>query len=113
MKIGALASLTGVSIRMLRYYEQEGLLKPQRAASGYRLYGADEVKLIEAIILLNDAGLTLTTIKDVLKCAPAVTAASVPLCDVLRARIWQQVTLLDQKAEALERSREMLVSLLR
>lgn len=112
MKIGALASLTGVSIRMLRYYEQEGLLKPQRAASGYRLYGAAEVKLIEAIILLNDAGLTLSTIKDVLECAPAVTAASAPLCDVLRDRIWQQVAVLDQKAVALERSREMLISLL-
>lgn len=112
MKIGALAALTGVSIRMLRYYEQEGLLTPLRTAAGYRLYGAEEVQLVKAIVLLNEAGLTLAAIKDVLACAPAVTATSAPLCDVLKARISRQVALLDQKAEALSKSRKMLVSLL-
>ena len=34
MKIGELSRRSGVSIRMLRYYETEGLLKPKRTASG-------------------------------------------------------------------------------
>ncbi|MFE6686312.1 MerR family DNA-binding transcriptional regulator [Streptomyces sp. NPDC057743] len=39
MRIGELADLTGVSPRSLRYYEQQGLLAPQRADNGYRAYG--------------------------------------------------------------------------
>lgn len=39
MRIGELARRTGVSERMLRYYEQEGLLRPARTTSGYRDYG--------------------------------------------------------------------------
>ena len=38
MKIGELAARTGVSIRSLRYYEQQGLLMPVRNENGYREY---------------------------------------------------------------------------
>ena len=35
MKVGDLARRIGVSVRMLRYYETEGLLSPARRDSGY------------------------------------------------------------------------------
>lgn len=38
MKIGELAACTGVSIRSLRYYDQQGLLSPVRGENGYREY---------------------------------------------------------------------------
>lgn len=38
MRIGELARRTGVSVRALRYYEEQGLLVPARAANGYREY---------------------------------------------------------------------------
>lgn len=38
MKIGELSARTGVSIRSLRYYEQQGLLAPARHENGYREY---------------------------------------------------------------------------
>lgn len=38
MKIGELSARTGVSIRSLRYYEQQGLLAPARHRNGYREY---------------------------------------------------------------------------
>lgn len=38
MRMGELADLTGVSPRSLRYYEQRGLLAPQRADNGYLAY---------------------------------------------------------------------------
>jgi len=47
MRIGELSARTGVSVRMLRHYEKEGLLHPSRLASGYRAYtsaDADRVK---------------------------------------------------------------------
>ncbi|WP_244893587.1 MerR family DNA-binding transcriptional regulator [Gilliamella apicola] len=36
MKIGELSKLSQISVRMLRYYEEEGLLSPKRTVSGYR-----------------------------------------------------------------------------
>jgi DNA-binding transcriptional MerR regulator len=38
MRVGQLSQKTGVSVRMLRYYEQQGLLKPGRSQAGYRDY---------------------------------------------------------------------------
>ncbi|HLS46334.1 MAG TPA: MerR family DNA-binding transcriptional regulator, partial [Ornithinicoccus sp.] len=36
MKIGDVARRTGVAPRLIRYYEQQGLLAADRAANGYR-----------------------------------------------------------------------------
>ncbi|WP_440590039.1 MerR family DNA-binding transcriptional regulator [Mycolicibacterium hodleri] len=36
MKIGELAERTGASRRLLRYYEEQGLITPSRAVNGYR-----------------------------------------------------------------------------
>ena len=63
MKIGELSRRTGVSVRMLRYYEGEGLLAPQRTESGYRDYGPAEEQTVRRIKLLGAAGMTLETIQ--------------------------------------------------
>jgi hypothetical protein len=42
MKISELSKATGVSQRMLRYFEEQGLLKPSRTSGDYRTYGASE-----------------------------------------------------------------------
>ncbi|MGI6489131.1 MAG: MerR family DNA-binding transcriptional regulator [Sphaerochaeta sp.] len=47
MTVDELATLSGVTARTLRPADEIGLLKPARvAASGYRLYGQDEVDLL-------------------------------------------------------------------
>ena len=46
MRIGTLSEQTGVSIRMLRYYEEQGLLKPKRTASGYRDFEQGETRTL-------------------------------------------------------------------
>ncbi|WP_079063745.1 MerR family transcriptional regulator [Streptomyces sp. NRRL F-4489] len=58
MRIGELARTTGVTTRALRYYEEQGLLRPDRSANGYRTYGAGAVRVVENIRLLLAAGLT-------------------------------------------------------
>lgn len=68
MKIGELSRRTGVSERMLRYYEAEGLLNPARRASGYRDYGPEDARIVRAIRSLNEAGLKLDFIRRFLPC---------------------------------------------
>lgn len=68
MKIGELARRTGVSQRLLRYYEQQELLSPQRQASGYREYNEDDVITVQHIRSLLAAGLSTVTISEVLPC---------------------------------------------
>jgi MerR family transcriptional regulator, copper efflux regulator len=43
------AETTGWSPRMLRYIERNGLIEPQRSASGYRLYGAAELQRLRTL----------------------------------------------------------------
>ncbi|GAA0695957.1 MerR family transcriptional regulator [Vreelandella titanicae] len=111
MKIGELAKRTGVSIRMLRYYEAEGLLKPTRATNGYRHYGQGEIRTVERIKLLGSAGMTLATIKQFLPCVRGEGPVFEP-CDELRNVLHEQIKLADQKAAKLAQSRAILESFL-
>ncbi|MBJ7906983.1 MerR family transcriptional regulator [Streptomyces sp. DSM 110735] len=70
MRIGELAHATGTTTRALRYYEEHGLLRPERSANGYRSYGPDAVRVVENIRLLLASGLTtddLLLIEDCLR----------------------------------------------
>lgn len=66
MRIGELASRTGASIRALRYYEEQGLLRPKRTANGYRAFSDTDVATVAKIQLLLSAGLNSRKIADVL-----------------------------------------------
>lgn len=57
-KIGEFSKLTQVSIRMLRYYDETGLLKPAVTDhyTNYRLYSADQIAVLNKIIFLRDLG---------------------------------------------------------
>ncbi|WP_022963754.1 MerR family transcriptional regulator [Halopseudomonas pelagia] len=111
MRIGELSKRTEVSVRMLRYYEVEGLLKPKRSASGYREYAPEEVRTVERIKLLGSAGMTLATIQQFLPCVRGEGLAFEP-CDELRNVLHEQIRLADQKAEQLAQSRSILESFL-
>ncbi|GAA2264534.1 hypothetical protein GCM10009853_017360 [Glycomyces scopariae] len=65
-RIGALARMTGVSERTLRYYDRIGLLPPAAVSreSGYRWYGAGELARLERIRGLQRLGLSLRQIHD-------------------------------------------------
>ena len=64
--VGSLAKLAGVTVRALHHYEDEGLLHPERTASGYRRYGATDVERLQQILLLRSCGLSLGAIRDAL-----------------------------------------------
>ncbi|WP_232666629.1 MerR family transcriptional regulator [Pseudonocardia sp. TRM90224] len=71
MKIGELERRTGVSQRLLRYYEEQELLRPLRRSSGYREYRESDVTTVAHIRNLLAAGLSTTTIGELLPCMTA------------------------------------------
>ncbi|HZG02363.1 MAG TPA: MerR family transcriptional regulator [Streptomyces sp.] len=68
MRIGELSRRTGVSERALRYYEEQGLLRPKRRPSGYRVYSDADVAAVRRIRVLLAAGLSTAQIVEVLPC---------------------------------------------
>ncbi|HEX6037590.1 MerR family transcriptional regulator [Longimicrobium sp.] len=67
-KVGALAKQTGLSIRMLRYYDQIGLLTPSaRTPSGHRLYGPDDLDRLQRVLSLRQLGFALEEIAECLR----------------------------------------------
>ncbi|MFF4749152.1 MerR family transcriptional regulator [Streptomyces sp. NPDC002514] len=74
MRIGELADEAGVSTRALRYYEEQGLLHPERTSSGQRVYPESAVRRVELIRQLYTAGLGSRLIAAFL---PAVDAREV------------------------------------
>ncbi|WP_328395625.1 MerR family transcriptional regulator [Nocardia sp. NBC_00416] len=68
MRIGELSQRTGTSRRLLRYYEDQGLIVAQRCANGYRSYDERFVDRVLQIRGLLDAGLPTRIIKQILPC---------------------------------------------
>jgi DNA-binding transcriptional MerR regulator len=112
MKIGELSRRTGVSVRMLRYYESEDLLAPKRTTAGYRDFSMDDVDTVQRIRTLGSAGLTLPTIRMFLPCRLEQRAAY-ESCDELMQMVRSQISLIDERRRKLEASRHLLEELLR
>ncbi|EPR37207.1 putative transcriptional regulator, MerR family [Desulfovibrio sp. X2] len=67
IKTGKLARLTGITMRTLHHYDHIGLLTPsERTASGFRLYGQDDVRRLHAIQALKQIGCSLAEVRAVL-----------------------------------------------
>lgn len=67
-KIGDFSKLTQVSAKMLRHYDEIGLLKPARAdpENGYRYYSAQQVPRLNRLMALKDLGFSLEQIGQML-----------------------------------------------
>lgn len=65
-RIHEFAERAGVTVKALRHYDRLGLLKPRRAASGYRLYTDSDLERLEQIVALKFLGVPLKQIRGVL-----------------------------------------------
>lgn len=83
MRIGELARRTGISERALRYYEEQGLLRPERRPSGYRVYRDADVAAVRRIRVLLAAGLSTAHIVQVLPCMVDDEGLLTPSCPEL------------------------------
>ncbi|GAA1996639.1 MerR family transcriptional regulator [Nocardiopsis rhodophaea] len=112
MRIGELSRHTGVSTRLLRYYEEQGLIRAERSANGYRAYRGDAVATVRQIRALLAAGLSTEVIRDVLPCARGEVPALEPCPDLL-ATLRRELDAIDARIDALRETRESLADFLR
>jgi Cu(I)-responsive transcriptional regulator len=67
MNIGEAAKATGVSAKMIRYYEDTGLIRaPHRTTSGYRTYGESDLAVLRFIRRARDLGFAVKEIATLL-----------------------------------------------
>ncbi len=66
IQIGEAARATGVPSKTLRYYEDLGLVRPDRTESGYRLYDSNQLERIHFVLRAKQLGFTLNQISDVM-----------------------------------------------
>jgi DNA-binding transcriptional MerR regulator len=93
VRIGEVASAAGVSVRALRYYEEQGLLESERSPSGQRHYPDGAVDRVRWLQLLYRAGLPSRAIVDLLPCVHTGIATPEMITRIAteRDRIDQQV----------------------
>ncbi|MEW1635466.1 MerR family transcriptional regulator [Streptomyces sp. NPDC093801] len=107
MLIGELSRRTGVSERLLRYYERTELIRSERRANGYREYDEGTPETVRRVRTLLAAGLPTRVIRQVLPCTADGAAALRP-CPGVLDRLRDQLEVLDRRAEELDAARLLL-----
>jgi DNA-binding transcriptional MerR regulator len=114
MKIGELSDRSGATERMLRYYEQQGLLAPTRTPAGYRSYGENDVLRVQYIRCMLSSALSTHAIVEMLHFLlderaplPKLRAERRRLADALQV----ELDALTERIALLEGSREQLARL--
>ncbi|MEC3992459.1 MerR family transcriptional regulator [Actinacidiphila sp. DG2A-62] len=107
MRIGEVARGAGVSVRAVRYYEQQGLLTAERSPSGQRLYREDAITLVRFFQQMYAAGLSSRRIAELLPCWDSghTDAEQRAMLRAERARIQAKV---DDLQAALDRLDEVI-----
>ncbi|MEY9858867.1 DNA-binding transcriptional MerR regulator [Catenulispora sp. GAS73] len=112
MQIGELADRTGVAQRLLRYYEERGLLTPRRTGAGHRAFEESDVPRVEIIRALLAAGLNTATIRIVLPCTEYQVGQLVPTCPEMLTHLTGERDRHAASIAQLERSKEAIAGIL-
>ncbi len=109
MKIGMLASRSGLPVKTLRYYEDLGLLPAiGRSEGGYRLFAEESPRRLEFIRRLKTLGLSLEEIQG---CLAVHDAGDLP-CGDIEIQLGRQIERIDGQIKELRQLRTELKELL-
>lgn len=109
MRIGEVATATGVPVKTLRYWEQVGVVEaPARDASGYRDYAAKTIDQIRFILSAQAVGLSLQVISGIIR----LRSEGVPPCRHVEELLQQRLDEIDRGIEALNKARSEVQGLL-
>lgn len=107
MRVGQLAAATGVAARMLRYYEEQGLLTSHREPNGYRTYDDAAVERVRTVRSLIASGLPTRLVRIVLDVEALADDERSPACSRAFAEMLHaERAALDDKIACLTKSRD-------
>ncbi|MDE0805039.1 MAG: heavy metal-responsive transcriptional regulator [Acidimicrobiales bacterium] len=108
MRIGALADMTGVPTKTIRYWESEGLIPaPARTPSGYRSYSPGAAERLDFIRHSQAAGLTLKQIRQILD----ISDDGKPPCEHVATAVADRLAEVDARLAELHANRTHLEQL--
>lgn len=108
MRIGEVAARASVSVRALRYYEEQGLLVAERSASGQRHYPPEAVDRVRFIQNLYAAGLGSKAVLRILPCMEHGV-----LTDEMHARLLAERARVQVQLDELTTTRDKLDDVIR
>lgn len=105
MQIGEVATLTGLSLRTIRYYEEVGLVPPSaRSAGGFRLYADEDVARLQLVKRMKPLDFSLEDMRELLEVIDALDAgATGRRREELEARLTAIHEAATERVEALRR----------
>lgn len=109
MRIGDLSRRTGVAPRLLRYYEQQGLITAGRAENGYREYAEEDVEQVTRVAGLVRAGVPTRLVRAILdleslRCTELVETCTRDVAEQLAAELSE----IEGRIACLTRSRDTI-----
>ncbi|MCV4283692.1 MerR family transcriptional regulator [Pseudomonas capsici] len=110
MSIGELARETGASVRSIRHYDENGLLKSMRADNGYRTFPAIAVTQVRQIQRMIATGFSLAEIRSFPDCMRMIEGAAA--CPDTTAAQRERLASIEQQINDLERRRARLLKML-
>ncbi|HHG90758.1 MAG TPA: redox-sensitive transcriptional activator SoxR [Devosia sp.] len=105
LSIGQIAERTGLSVSAIRYYEEQGLVKPERNAGGQRRFEAADIRRLSFVLITQEFGFTIEQIRQQLEKLPEERTPN--------KRDWEKISrsfrhVLDDKIRTLTRLRDTL-----
>jgi DNA-binding transcriptional MerR regulator len=90
LQIGRVARETGLSIDTIRFYEREGLLRPQaRSKGGFRLFSREDVRSLKFVRQAQELGFSLKEIRELLALRDGSMRACEHVRDLLEQKVWR------------------------
>ncbi|HEY3001441.1 MAG TPA: MerR family transcriptional regulator [Kribbellaceae bacterium] len=111
MHISDLAERAGVTVRAVRYYEARGLVRPGRAANGYRTYTEQDVAVVREVKALLSLGLTAEQTYPFVECLRAGNERA-DVCPASLMAYRSRIAELDERITELTELRGRLAGLL-
>ena len=109
LKIGAIASRSGLPVKTVRFYSDEGLIHPSgRSDGGYRLYDESVLAELQLIRTLKAMEMPLEDVRRILQSR----RSGLCTCSALQATIRGKAGEIEQKINALRALQQELLSLL-